>query len=145
MLVVFDTSVLVSGLRSAKGASFALLRMVRVRALTPLVTIGLFLEYEDVLKRPDQLEANGMTIELTDRFLGAFAATAEPVEVHMRWRPQLRDAGDELVLEAAINGRAEALITHNVRDFRQAAPRFGLTLTTPGGFLAGRTDWRTLQ
>ena len=140
--VVLDTSVLVAGLRSRNGASFALLRLVRDGKVVPLVTIGLFLEYEDVLKRPEQLEANGMTRDLIDRFLGALAALAEPVEVHLRWRPQLRDAGDELVLEAAVNGRAGALVTHNVRDFQGAAERFGLDLTTPGDLLDRHPEWR---
>ena len=142
MRVVLDTSVLVAGLRSRNGASFALLRLVQAEKVVPLVTIGLFLEYEDVLKRPEQLEANGMTRDLIDRFLGGLAALAAPIEVHLRWRPQLRDAGDELVLEAAVNGRAGALVTHNVRDFRGAAERFGLDLLTPGEFLAKRSDWR---
>ena len=83
-----------------------------------------------------------MTRDLIDRFLGGFAALAEPVEVHLRWRPQLRDAGDELVLEAAVNGRADALVTHNIRDFQGAAERFGLDLTTPGDLLARRSGWR---
>ena len=145
MRVVLDTSVLVAGLRSRRSASFVLLKMVQARTLLPLVTIGMFFEYEDVLKRAEHLEATEMDIARIDRFLGALASVAEAVEVHMRWRPQLRDAGDELVLEAAINGRAEMLVTHNVRDFQDAAPRFGLTLTTPGALLARREDWRTLR
>lgn len=59
-------------------------------------------------------------------FLAAFASAAEGVEVNFRWRPQLTDPNDELVLEAGVNGGADALVTHNVRDFRMAAPRFGL-------------------
>ena len=143
MRVVLDTSVLVAGLRSRRGASFVLLQMVRARMLIPLVTIGSFLEYEDVPKRLEHLEATGMGIAQVDRFLGALASVAEAVEVHMRWRPQLRDAGDELVLEAAVNGRAEALVTHNVRDFREAAPRFGLSVARPGDLLARHPEWRT--
>ena len=144
MRAVLDTSVLVAGLRSRNGASFVLLRMVQHRRIVPLVTIALFLEYEDVLKRTETREASKMTMDTVDRFLGGLAAAAEPVEVHLRWRPQLRDAGDELVLEAAVNGRAEALVTHNVADFRSAAPRFGLRLMRPGELLAERDDWRSL-
>ena len=132
---VLDTSVLTAGLRSRNGASFVLLQAVRVQRLVPLASPSLFLEYEDVLKREEQLEATAMTLASVDRFLGAFAVAIEPVEVHMRWRPQLRDTDDELVLEAAVNGRAEALVTHNVRDFEDAAPRFGVPLLTPGQLL----------
>ena len=51
------------------------------------------------------------------------------------WRPQLADAGDEMVLDAAVNGRADALVTHNAGDFAPAAPRFGLIVLRPGELL----------
>ena len=72
-----------------------------------------------------------MSAREIDEALAALAALIEPVEVRFLWRPQLRDAGDELVLEAAVNGRADALVTHNVRDFADAAPRFGLRVARP--------------
>lgn len=112
-----------------------LLRAVQGQRLVPLASSSLFLQYEDVLKRDEQREAACMTVEDVDRFLGALAVAIEPVEVHMRWRPQLRDAGDELVLEAAMNGRAGALVTHNLRDFEDAMPRFGVPLLSPGELL----------
>ena len=68
-------------------------------------------------------------------FLAAFASAAEPVEVSFRWRPQLRDPGDELVLEAAVKGRAEALVTHNVGDFVPAMRLFDVRVLTPREFL----------
>src|SRR5436190_11789208 len=120
---VLDTSVLVAALRSRKGASNVLLRRVATGSLVPLVTTALFLEYEDVLGRAEQRLATGLGVEDIRRILAAFASAAEPVEVHFRWRPQLRDPADELVLEAAVNGRADALITHNTRDFAIAAER----------------------
>ena len=63
------------------------------------------------------------------------ASAAEPVEVHFRWRPQLTDPSDELVLEAAVNGSADRLVTHNVRDFQAAATKFELRVVTPRDFL----------
>jgi hypothetical protein len=64
----------------------------------PLATPPLFLEYEEVLKRPEQRLAHGLALELIDEFLAEFSALIEPVEVHFSWRPQLRDANDEMVL-----------------------------------------------
>lgn len=91
----------------------------------------LFLEYEDVLLRPEQRLVHGLSAEHIDRFLNAFAAWIEPVDIHFRWRPQVVDPGDEMVLEAAINGHVDALVTHNVRHFFPAALRFQLEVLTP--------------
>ena len=118
---MLDTSVVVSALRSRLGASNAVLRLVSEGRVTPLATIALFLEYEDVIKRPEQRLAHGLDDGQLDAFLRALAAASEGVDVHFRWRPQLTDPGDEMVLEAAVNGQAQALVTHNVRDFEVAA------------------------
>ncbi|HLI12532.1 MAG TPA: putative toxin-antitoxin system toxin component, PIN family [Alphaproteobacteria bacterium] len=132
---MIDTAVLVAGLRSRNGASNALLELVADRSLVPLATQPLFLEYEDVLKRPDQRLAHGLAIEELDRVLAALASAVEPVEVHFQWRPQVRDPGDEMVLEAAINGRADALVTYNVADFTAAAERFAVPVLRPADLL----------
>ena len=133
--MVLDTSVLVAGLRSRRGGSNALLTRVAHEEIKPLVTTALFLEYEDVLLRAEQRLATGMSEAAVAGFLAALASASEGVEVHFRWRPQLGDPADEMVLEAAINGRADALVTHNVTDFAEAAMRFGLRVATPGAFL----------
>ena len=96
-----------------------------------LATTPLFLEYEAVLKRPEQLAASGLSPADVDTALDALAALIEPVEAHLSWRPQLGDPDDEMVLEAAINGHADALVTYNEADFRAAASRFGLRLARP--------------
>jgi len=129
--VVLDTSVLVAGFRSRHGASNRLLRAVARGGLRPPVTTALFLEYEAVLLRPEHRIVTGLGPVEIERILASLASAAEPVEVHFRWRPQLRDPADELVLEAAVNGRAEALVTHNTRDFVMAAKQFGLKVLTP--------------
>jgi len=133
--LVLDTSVVVAALRSRRGASNLLLRHVAAGRIRPLLTTALFLEYEDVLLRAEQRLATGLNEDGVQRVLAALASAAEPVEVHFRWRPQLTDAADELVLEAAVNGRADALVTHNVKDFQAAARRFRLRVLTPGDCL----------
>lgn len=133
--VVLDTDVIVTALRSATGGSNAVLREAAHGRLTPLVTPALFLEYEAVLKRPEQRLAHGLGLRDIDRFLAALASACEPVEVSFQWRPQLSDPNDEMVLETAVNGRADALVTHNVRDFAKGTARFGLRVLRPGELL----------
>lgn len=130
-----DTSVVAAGFRSRNGASHVILGWVAERLLVPLLTPALFLQYEEVLKRPEQLKASGLSLGQVNQSLSALASAAEPVEVHYLWRPQLPDPGDELVFEAAVNGRADALVTHNFRHFVEAAPRFGLRLARPAEVL----------
>jgi predicted nucleic acid-binding protein len=99
--------------------------------LTPLATAALFFEYEDVLKRSEQMMAHGLNYQEVDGFLAALASAMEPIEPRFRWRPQLQDPGDEMVLEAAVNGRADAIATHNARDFKEAASKFGVRVLLP--------------
>ena len=122
---------IVAALRSRTGASNALLEYVARGRLRPLVSTALFLEYEEVVKRPETRLATGMTQNDVDGFLAALASAAEAVEVSFRWRPQLADPKDELVLEAAVNGKADALVTHNVRDFGPATRLFGVRVVLP--------------
>ena len=132
--VVLDTNVFVAAARSRNGASFALLAALRLNRFRLLVSVPLFLEYEAVLKRPEQLAAGQRNPAMVDAFLDALAMRAVPVHMFFLWRPQLRDAADEMVLETALNGRADALVTFNVNDF-DAAAKFALPVHTPAAFL----------
>jgi putative PIN family toxin of toxin-antitoxin system len=129
---VLDTSIIVAALRSASGAANAVLREVAHERVQPLVTTALFLEYEAVLKRPEHRIVHGLDEVGVDRFLAALASASEPVEINFQWRPQLADANDEMVLEAAVNGRADMIVTHNVKDFFVATSRFGVRILKPG-------------
>ena len=137
--VVLDSSVVVSAFRSRHAASARLLALIADRRLVLLATPALFLEYEDVLKRPEQREVSGLALFQLDAALAALASAVEPVGVRFARRPRLRDPGDEMVLDAAVNGRAEALVTHNLSDFAAAAPRFGLQPLSPAEALQGTT------
>ena len=132
---MLDSSVVVSAFRSRRGASSLLLTLAEAGRVVPLATPALFLEYEGVLKRPEQREASGLSLAEVDAALIALAALVEPIEVRFAWRPQLADPDDEMVLEAAVNGRADALVTHNLAHFAQAAPRFGVAVLRPGELL----------
>ena len=85
--------------------------------------------------RTEQRMVSGLTLSQVDERLAALASVLEPVTTHFVWRPQLADADDEMVLDAAVNGRADVLVTFNVRDFAVAARRFDLAVMRPGEVL----------
>ncbi len=128
--LVIDTNILVAATRNRLGPSFALLQSVRQRLVTVCCSPALFLEYEDVLKRPSQLAAAGLETANMDAILNELAGMIEPVTTYYQWRPQLRDPSDEMVLEAAANARANAIVTYNLRDFGPAA-LFGVLVLNP--------------
>lgn len=126
-----DTDTIVAAMRSPAGASAALLRAARAGRITLTATVPLCLEYEGVCSRPEHMAAAGFDAADLTVFLDAVVDLVEPVNAWFLWRPQLRDAGDELVLEAAVNAGAAAIATFNRRDFRPAADRFGLDILLP--------------
>ena len=128
--VAIDTNVIIAARRSRSGASNALLRTVGDGRLTMLVSVPLFLEYEAVLTRPEHLLATRLTERDVRGFLGYLATIIAPVKLHYLWRPQLGDLADEMVLETAINGRADRIVTFNVRHFGPAQ-KFGIEVVTP--------------
>lgn len=96
-----------------------------------LANVALALEYEAACRRPEHGIAAGLDEEEVGIFVDAVIAMVEPVESHYIWRPLLRDPGDELVLEAAANGQAAAIVTFNKRDFGAVSPQFGVEVLTP--------------
>lgn len=122
---------IVAAMRSPSGASAALLQAARRREITPLANVALALEYEATCRLPEHRLAAGLTAAQVLVFVDAVIAMVEPVETHYLWRPQLRDPGDELVLEAAVNGQAEAIVTFNKRDFGAVPARFDVAVLIP--------------
>jgi predicted nucleic acid-binding protein len=131
MRCVLDTNVVVAAMRSPGGASAFLLMAARVGRMTMLANVALALEYEATCRRAEHVAASGLGFAEVEIFPTAVVAMAEPVECHFMWRPQLRDPMDELVLEAAVNGRAAAIVTFNRRDFGVAPSQFGVEVLTP--------------
>jgi len=129
--LALDADSVVAAMRSPAGAAAAIVRAVRRKKAALLVSVPLAMEYAAVCRRPEQWLAAGLSEMEVDIFLDALIAMAEPVETHFLWRPQLRDPNDEMVLEAAINGRADALVTFNWRAFGRAPAQFGVAVLLP--------------
>jgi predicted nucleic acid-binding protein len=84
-----------------------------------------------------ELKANSLGFDLYTLFayrlmgfLDYLAGLIEPVKIHYLWRPQLGDVADEMVLETAINGRANCIVTFNTRHFEPGI-KFGINVIRP--------------
>ncbi len=131
MRLVLDTNVVVAAMRSPTGASAGLLRAARRGNPVLLANVALALEYEATCSLAEHRLAAGLDLARCMVFVDAVLAMTEPVESYFLWRPQLRDPADELVLEAAVNGRADAIVTFNRKDFGVAPKRFGIDILLP--------------
>ena len=129
---VLDTNVLVAAMRSNRGASFRLVSMLGPEASFRLaVSVPLVLEYEMALKRKSEL--GDAEVEAVVDYI---CQITERREIHFLWRPFLRDPGDEMVLEVAVEAGVDVLVTHNVRDFAKVEDQFGVRVVTPLTFLS---------
>jgi len=128
---LLDTDVVVAAMRSPRGASAELLRRIDHGDATMLLSVALALEYEAQCMLAEHRLAAGLTASEATIFVDGLIAMAEPIQSHFRWRPQLRDPGDELVLEAAVNGRADAIVTFNQKDLRDAERSFAVAVILP--------------
>lgn len=131
MKLVVDTDVIVSAMRSPSGASAALLALLLQKKAHMLVSVAMALEYEAVCMMAEHRLAADADEKQVRNLLNAVMDVIVPVEVHYQWRPQLADAGDEMVLEAAVNGQADAIVSFNHRDYRTAPGRFGIEILSP--------------
>jgi predicted nucleic acid-binding protein len=77
------------------------------------------------------LAASRLSALDVEAVLDAVAAVSEPVVLDFLWRPVLPDPDDDIVLETAMNGRADAIVTFNRRHFVTATKQFGLDALSP--------------
>lgn len=128
---MLDTDVLVAALRSGSGASRQLLLGALEGRFELLLSVPLMLEYEAVLTRPEHLAACQLSSEDVRHVLDDLASVSKRVRLAFRWRPTLGDADDDMVLETAVNGNADAIVTFNLRDFKEAGERFQCSVISP--------------
>ena len=135
-VVVVDTNVFVSALRSADGASRQVLRRCLQRTDVPCLSSALFAEYRDVLSRSALFRKSPLSAGERLELFNAFVAVSRHTEIYYLWRPNLRDEADNHLIELAVAASAEALITHNRADFKGSELRFpSLSVQTPAEFL----------
>jgi predicted nucleic acid-binding protein len=128
--LILDTSVLIAGLRSSLGASFALLDLVGSDRFTIGLSAALVLEYEATCMK--SLPALNLTADDVKELLDYFCLVGKRAAIRFRVRPSVADPDDELVLEAAIASGSEWIVTHNIRDMAAGGARYGIEVITPG-------------
>lgn len=130
MRVVVDTNVLVSGVINPHGAPGRVLDAVLAGTLMILHEDRIISEYREVLTRPvfgfrrDDIDTLVDFIEQSGERI-----TAQPLSV------VLPDPTDLPFLEVAISGRADALITGNVKHFKPRRGHHRMDIDTPAQFL----------
>jgi putative PIN family toxin of toxin-antitoxin system len=128
MRLVIDTDVVIAAMRNPTGASAAFLRLLIQAKESWLLSVGMAFEYEaNCMLAEHRLAAHASERDVRN-LLAVIFEVIVPVEVHYQWRPQLTDAGAEMVLEAAVNGRADAIVTFSSAHFGLAPGRFGIRL-----------------
>lgn len=130
--LVLDTNVLVSGLRSNRGASYKLLTILNDRRWQFNVSTTLVFEYEEILKQ--QKEQPRLSDEDIDNVIEAICRIANRCSIFYLWRPVARDPDYDFLIDLAVECQADFIITYNQKDL-QAAEKFGLRVVSPKEFL----------
>jgi putative PIN family toxin of toxin-antitoxin system len=130
--IVIDTNVLVAALRSRRGASHKLLRFIDSGKFQVNISVPLALEYEDAAKR--MIGEILPTARDIDDIINYICRIANRRNIYYLWRPFLKDPKDDMLLELAVVGQCDVIITFNTRDFN-GAEQFGLRIMTPKQFL----------
>lgn len=131
MRVVIDANVFV-GACIGRGASSKVIEACAADTILPAMSLKLFLEYEDVVARRDLFVSARLNEPERQALFEIFVSKCTLVEVYFRLRPNLRDEGDNHLIELALAGNAEAIVTNNVRDFRGSELRFDqIRIATP--------------
>lgn len=130
MNIILNTNVLVTAMKSNKGASYKLLTHIDSPSFQLHISTPLVFEYESILKREIERNRHADMDAMVDYL--CLIATAH--QIFYLWRPVLHDIKDDHVLELAVKAQA-TIVTWNVKDFKIAKSKFGLDVMTPKALL----------
>jgi putative PIN family toxin of toxin-antitoxin system len=135
--IVVDTNVFIGAILSPAGENRQVLRACLLGRARPLMGAALFHEYEDLLGRAALMIKSPLTPRERDTLLAAFLSAAEWIKVYFLWRPNLPDEADNHLIELALAGSAQSIVSHNLGDLQQGELRFpSLRIQSPRQFLA---------
>jgi putative PIN family toxin of toxin-antitoxin system len=135
MKVVIDTSVWISALIKKESDGRELLRLVFQDKIFPQISQALFKEYESVMKRKKIQTLTVLTQDEQFELLSAYLSKCKWNDIYYTWRPNLKDESDNFLVELAVASGSQAIITYNLKDFKNAELVFDHTITTPENFI----------
>lgn len=132
---MLDTACLVTAVRSSSGAAGEVLRRIFKKQVELLMDLKISLEYRDVALRPKHLMVSALDQSEVLELIEALEAFATPVEIVIKTRPLSSDPNDDMVLDLAMNGGADALVTYNTKHFSGPGKRYGIAVVSPAQLL----------
>jgi len=130
--VVIDTNVFLSALRSRRGASFKLMSLLGTGDFVVCISVPLILEYEAVAQKVSW--SGKPHRKAVEDIIDYVCSIGEAIKPSYLWRPIAKDPKDEMLVELAVTGECDRIITYNKRDLR-GAEHLGVKLQTPKEFL----------
>lgn len=135
MRVVVDSNVFV-GACLGRGACNAVVRACLTRQIVPLMGASLLTEYEAVMGRTELFVDSRLDALERDALLDIFVAQCEWIRVYYLWRPNLQDESDNHLIELAVAGGAQCIVSRNLRDLQAGQLQWPtLRIVSPEGFL----------
>jgi putative PIN family toxin of toxin-antitoxin system len=116
--IVVDTNVFIGAILSSQGLNRELIRRCLLGEYQPMMSNALYLEYESAIKREEIIAKCQIDRSKVNELLEGFLSVSQWVYIYYSLRPNLRDEGDNYVIELAIAGNAQIIATNNLKDFR---------------------------
>ena len=116
--IVIDTNVFIGAILSSQGLNRELIRRCLLGEYQPMMSNALYLEYESVIEREEIIAKCQIDRSKVNELLDGFLSVSKWVYIYYSWQPNLRDEGDNHVIELAIAGNAQIIATNNLKDFR---------------------------
>jgi len=135
MKVVIDTSVWISALITKDSSARDVLRLALKEQIYPQMSEALFYEYEEVMQRKKIQNLTPLTIKEQETLFHAYLSSCKWNEIYYMWRPNLKDANDDFVVELAVASGAKYIVTYNIKDFKDAELLFKYKVITPEQFI----------
>ena len=137
MKVIIDTNVLINVLLSptTSSASFKVLELCFNKTIRPQIGAALFCEYEEVVSRSHIISKSAYSVDEIEQILDGFLSVCDWVKINYLWRPNLRDEGDNHIVDLAVASNAEYVITQNVKDLQSGDLKFEFDVLSPEKFI----------